>query len=105
MNPSLQPYSRFVEVGRVALINYGPDAGKLCTIVDVVDQNKCLIDGPKKMTGVSRQVIPFKRIALTDFVCKIEKSANGGDIEKAFAVSPQGHECPPAPPRLSAACK
>jgi len=29
-----------VEVGRVALINYGPDNGKLCTIIDVVDSNK-----------------------------------------------------------------
>lgn len=31
---------RFVEVGRVAYISYGPDAGKLAVIVDVIDQNR-----------------------------------------------------------------
>lgn len=33
-------YKRLVEIGRVALINSGPDEGKLCVIVDVVDQNR-----------------------------------------------------------------
>jgi hypothetical protein len=33
-------YSRFVQLGRVVLINYGPDAGKLATIIDIVDQNR-----------------------------------------------------------------
>ena len=36
-------FKRFVEVGRVALINSGPDEGKLCVIVDVVDQNRVSI--------------------------------------------------------------
>lgn len=36
----LQVYKRLVEIGRVALINSGPDEGKLCVIVDVVDQNR-----------------------------------------------------------------
>ena len=34
------PYSRYVEVGRVALVNYGPEYGKLVVITDVVDQNR-----------------------------------------------------------------
>jgi hypothetical protein len=33
-------YSRFVEVGRVAMINYGEDYGKLCVIMDVLDHNR-----------------------------------------------------------------
>jgi|TARA_B110000090_G_C13286495_1_gene410201 large subunit ribosomal protein L14e len=33
-------FSRFVEVGRVVLINYGPDAGKIATIVDIVDAKR-----------------------------------------------------------------
>ena len=81
-----QPYTRFVEVGRICLVNYGPDAGKLCTIVDIVDGNKCLVDGPRKITGVSRQVMPFKRLALTDLVCKIERSARDAEITSAFEV-------------------
>jgi len=36
----LQLFTRFVEIGRVVLVNYGPDAGKLATIIDVVDNNK-----------------------------------------------------------------
>ena len=61
-------FTRFVEVGRVALINYGPDAGKLCTIVDVVDQKKVLIDGPQQETGVHRQTMLLKRLSLTDIL-------------------------------------
>lgn len=34
------PFSRFVEIGRIAMINYGPEVGKLVAIVDVVDQNR-----------------------------------------------------------------
>ena len=36
----LQPFKRFVEIGRVALVNYGKDYGRLVVIVDVVDQNR-----------------------------------------------------------------
>mmetsp|Transcript_11134 Transcript_11134/g.11155 ORF Transcript_11134/g.11155 Transcript_11134/m.11155 type:complete len:136 (-) Transcript_11134:56-463(-) len=61
-------FTRFVEVGRVALINYGPDVGKLCTIVDIVDAKRVLIDGPQSITGVHRQVIGTKRLSLTDIV-------------------------------------
>ncbi len=67
-------FSRYVEIGRVCLINYGPDQGKLCTIIDVVDSNKALIDGPKDLTGVVRQMIPFKRLSLTDLVAKVRSS-------------------------------
>ena len=70
----------------MVLVNYGEDTGKLATIVDIVDQNKCLIDGPKSLTGVVRQLIPFKRLALTDLVVKIERSAKAKEIEAAFKV-------------------
>ena len=59
-------FTRFVEVGRVCLINYGPDAGKLCTIVDIIDAKKVLIDGPQTETGIHRQTILLKRLSLTD---------------------------------------
>ena len=68
-------FKRYVEVGRVVLINFGPEKGKLATIIDIVDQNKCLIDGPSDITGVSRQVINYGRIALTDLTVKIPKNA------------------------------
>ena len=34
---------RFVEVGRVAYISSGRDAGKLAVIVDVIDQNRVML--------------------------------------------------------------
>jgi len=61
-------FTRFVETGRVVLINYGPDAGKLATIVDILDAKRVLIDGPQTATGVHRQLILLKRVALTDIV-------------------------------------
>lgn len=33
-------FRRFVEVGRVAYVSFGPHAGKLVAIVDVIDQNR-----------------------------------------------------------------
>lgn len=72
-----------MEVGRVVLINYGPDAGKLATVIDIVDSNKCFIDGPEEM-GVKRQVISYKRIALTDFTVKIQRNARQKTLQKAW---------------------
>jgi hypothetical protein len=34
------PFARLAEIGRVALINYGPEYGKLVVISDIVDQNR-----------------------------------------------------------------
>lgn len=79
------PFKRYMEVGRVVFINYGPEAGKLATVVDIVDQNKCLIDGPEELTGVSRQVISFTRIALTDHTVKIQRNARQKTLKKAWA--------------------
>jgi hypothetical protein len=47
-------FSRFVEAGRVALINYGPLEGKLCVIVDIVDQNK--VSGAVRLVWFEGQV-------------------------------------------------
>jgi len=54
-----------VKVGRVCLINNGEDNGKLCTILDIIDQNRALVDGPVEMTGVHRQQLNFKSLSLT----------------------------------------
>merc|ERR1712032_1709075 len=80
-------FTRHVEVGRVILITYGPDTGKLATIIDIVDQNKCLIDGPAGITGVHRQVIPFSRISLTDFVVKIQRNARPSTLKRVWEES------------------
>ena len=37
---AVMPFSRYVEVGRVVIINYGKEYGKLYVISDIVDQNR-----------------------------------------------------------------
>ena len=41
-------FRRFVQVGRVVLVNYGPDEGKLAVIVDVVDQSRVRTQGASR---------------------------------------------------------
>ncbi|KAJ2584618.1 hypothetical protein GGH95_000264, partial [Coemansia sp. RSA 1836] len=61
-------FKRLVEVGRVVLITHGEDAGKIATIVDIVDHNRAIVDGPT--TDVKRQIITYKNVVLTDIVVK-----------------------------------
>ncbi|CBK24313.2 uncharacterized protein [Blastocystis hominis] len=77
-------FTRFVEAGRVAYINYGPNFGKLCTIVDIIDGKRVLIDGPT--TGVKRQQINVSRLYLTDFVISIERGAKSAEVKNAFVA-------------------
>ena len=39
----VQVYTRFVEIGRVALLTSGPQAGKLVVIIDLVDQRRVCV--------------------------------------------------------------
>lgn len=71
-----------MQVGRVVLVNFGPHKNKLAVVVDIVDQNKCLVDGGT--LGI-RQMISYSRIALTDFVVTIERNAAPKEITKAWA--------------------
>ncbi|KMZ65849.1 putative 60S ribosomal protein L14 [Zostera marina] len=64
------PFKRFVEIGRVALVNYGKEYGQLVVIVDVIDQNRALVDGP----GLVRHQVNFKRLSLTDIKIDIKRS-------------------------------
>ncbi|KAK3608028.1 hypothetical protein CHS0354_031014 [Potamilus streckersoni] len=73
---------RFVEIGRVAYIAYGPDKGKLCVIVDVIDQNRALIDGP--CSNVARKQMNFKALHLTQFKLKIPRSVRSKGVRKAW---------------------
>merc|ERR1712054_250128 len=78
------PFKRYVEIGRVALINYGPEEGKLCVIIDVVDQNKALVDGPSTVNGVKRQVINFRRLK------SLVKAYKAADVESKWNNSNYG---------------
>ena len=66
------------------MINYGPDLGKLCVILDVLDENKVLVDGPVGVTGVKRHVITIRRLSLTDFTVSIARNARAKTLSKAI---------------------
>jgi large subunit ribosomal protein L14e len=77
-------FTRFVQIGRVAIINFGEDAGKLCVVVNVLSLGRVLVDGPLGVTGVARQKLPVKRITLTDFVVKVPVGARASTLAKAL---------------------
>ncbi|MCD7466165.1 60S ribosomal protein L14 [Datura stramonium] len=56
---------RFVEIGKVALVNYGKDY----TIVDVIDQSRALVDAPDMVISQMN----FKRLSLTDIKIDISR--------------------------------
>jgi len=77
-------FTKFVQIGRVAQINYGEDAGKLCVIVNVLSLGRVLVDGPLTVTGVARQKIPVKRLSLTEFVIKVPVGARASTLAKVL---------------------
>ena len=69
----------------MVLINYGPDAGKLATVIDIIDTKRVLVDGPQSVTGVHRQPILLKRVALTDIVVeKLPRNATQKNLLKGW---------------------
>ncbi|KAL1806410.1 hypothetical protein DCAR_0832213 [Daucus carota subsp. sativus] len=77
------PFKRYVEIGRVALVNYGKDYGKLVVIVDVIDQNRALVDSPEMV----RSQINFKRLTLTDITIDIKRTPKKKELIKAMEAA------------------
>ncbi|VIO95814.1 60S ribosomal protein L14, putative [Brugia malayi] len=75
-------YKRMVEIGRVVFVAKGDDDGKLAAIVDVVDGNRALVDGPS--TGVKRSVRNFKDLHLTKFRIPLRHGMRTKNVKKAF---------------------
>lgn len=74
-------YNRFVQIGRVARINFGPLEGKLATIVDIINDKRVLVDGE----NISRQVIPIARLQLTKNVLQVGRGIRTGKLRKVIA--------------------
>jgi len=83
-------HTRYVQIGRVALVAAGKDEGKLCTIVDVIDAHRALIDGPK--SGVRRKAANFKHLHLTKFTLPLRPSARTRTVKKAWDTAKVGDE-------------
>ncbi|PWN48950.1 putative RPL14B-ribosomal protein [Violaceomyces palustris] len=86
MGAQRESFKRYVEVGRVVLLNAGPSEGKLAVIVEIVDHNRAIIDGPS--TGVERQVYSYKNLTLTPHTIKgLPRAAGTPAVKKAFEKS------------------
>ena len=73
-------FKNFIEPGRVAYVNFGKDFGKVCVIVDIVDNRRVLVDGPT--TGFPRVQYPIKRLGLTNIRIKgVLKGARTGTVK------------------------
>ena len=75
-------FRRFVEVGRVIIVNYGPLCGKSAVIVDILTTTKVLIQGLKG--GIKRQEISLRRVTLTDYKLDIKRGAKEAEVFKAI---------------------
>lgn len=60
-------------------VNFGEDFGKLCVIVDIIDQKKVLVDG----TAFPRTIYPLRRLTLTKFTLPVLRGARTGTVLKA----------------------
>ncbi|KAJ9515277.1 hypothetical protein QJQ45_002406 [Haematococcus lacustris] len=69
------PFKRPMEIGRVAMINFGEDAGKLIVVSDILDQNR------------ARRVENFKRLSLTDYKLELPRLAPKKVVIAKFAES------------------
>lgn len=74
-----------VQIGRVCYINFGPEQGKLCVIVDVLDLKRAIVDC--QPTGVARQQMPFARLSLTEFVIPVARNAKSSKVAKEFQAA------------------
>ena len=73
------PFKRYMEVGRVVLMNHGVDSGNLATVIEIVDQNKCMVDGP-----CGRKVVSYTQLTLTDLTVQIPRNAKASTLAKAW---------------------
>merc|ERR1711931_306787 len=66
------PFKKFAQIGRVVYLIAGKYKGKLAVIVDIIDTNRALVEGP--CNGVPRQEMKFCEMHLTAYLLKIGRS-------------------------------
>ena len=82
---SSQVYKRFVEMGRVCLVQYGPEAGKLGVVIDIMNSDRVLLDGVHHNGAYisSRQVVKLSWVALTDITVEINRAPKQTELAAA----------------------
>ncbi|KAK9996354.1 hypothetical protein SO802_021040 [Lithocarpus litseifolius] len=89
------PFRRFVEIGRVALVNYGKEYGRLVVIVDVVDQNRALVDALDMVRRASINYVDRFKIMLAKIkragivrqeLAKLKKERSYYLVDSGYAI-------------------
>ncbi|KAI1843695.1 hypothetical protein JX265_008478 [Neoarthrinium moseri] len=79
---------RLVEVGRIVLLQGASSyAGRLATIVEIIDHKRVLVDGPSSdpKLVVPRQALPLSDVLLAPFVIeKLPRAARTGTVKAAW---------------------
>ncbi|XP_051166555.1 60S ribosomal protein L14 [Leptopilina boulardi] len=86
----MKGFQRFVETGRIAYVNNGPEKGKLVAIVDVIDQNRVLIDGP--MYKIGRTQMRLSDLHLTKLKLKMPRTGSTRVVRKAWTDAKVGEK-------------
>ncbi|EFN78938.1 60S ribosomal protein L14 [Harpegnathos saltator] len=76
------PFQRFVQSGRVAYVSDGIHQGKLVAIVDIIDQNRVLVDGPS--SNVPRCEMRLNELHLTKFRLRFPFTGSTRVVRKAW---------------------
>ncbi|XP_076749732.1 ribosomal protein L14 isoform X2 [Xylocopa sonorina] len=79
------PFQRFVESGRIAYVSDGPYEGKLVAIVDIIDQNRVLVDGPA--SNVPRCEMRLNELHLTKFRIRFPYTGSTHVVRKAWEAA------------------
>ena len=76
--------AKVFEVGRICVKTRGREAGKMCVVVDIIDDDFLLITGPRQLTGVKRRKVNVKHVEPTQYKINISKGASDEDVIKAI---------------------
>merc|ERR1711872_152273 len=82
VKPSPCRSKKFVQIGRVVYIVDGKYKGRLAAIIDIIDTNRVLVDGP--CSDVPRHAIELCEVQLTSFVIKIFRSQRSKLVRQAW---------------------
>ncbi|GGP19940.1 50S ribosomal protein L14e [Thermocladium modestius] len=76
--------ARVFDVGRICVKTRGREAGRMCVVVDVIDDDFLLITGPRRLTGVKRRKVNAKHVEPTQHRINIGKGASDEEVIKAI---------------------
>lgn len=71
---------KMLSIGRVCKKTKGTEAGEIAVIIDIIDENYALVDGPK----IKRKRCNLGHLEPTDKIVDIKKGATHEEVVKAL---------------------